>query len=148
MLELTYDDTNKKAFFLHAGCYCFTGATKLVLSYEEDPSASPALVITDNCNPESFDLFAEHFFLSQSILDNERVFPLLLKQRIIEPVEGDMVHPDGRSAYRLCAGVLPDTDSRRRQPYKPIEMRNLERALAHILSGNSPTARLRTRARP
>jgi hypothetical protein len=120
VITLTNTQGHTASFYLHAASYADGGATCLTLSRESDPLGHGTR-LTDNCFPESLSLISEHFHLSPALLGDRLLFPLLLTHRIIEPVPSGQTHHDGRPAYRLCAGVLPDTDQRRRRvPVQPI----------------------------
>jgi len=99
-----------QAFFLHLANYCDGPVTAVTLSFHADPVAF-GWRISANYYPESRRLMRDHFYLTADP-QMDRLIQLSIEGRIIEAVPGGIPGPDGDPPYRLCAGIMPDTDSR------------------------------------
>jgi len=104
---------NEDMFHLHVACYAYGGLMRVILSDDPDPTGAWIFTVSDNADPEHehCDPPPDHFFLDKKFAKTP-IKDALIHQHIIEKVQGGACLPDGRCVYRLCAGILPDTDQR------------------------------------
>jgi hypothetical protein len=127
MIPLRHPITgNKCMLYVHLASYAYGGLTRVILSDDSNSTGAWIFTVSDNADPEHqhCNLPLDHFFLDKSFAQTP-FKDALIDQRIIEVVPGGAFMPDGRYAYRLCAGILPDTDQRGRWPRDGMAARQI-----------------------